>query len=136
MGRQTHHLGRIDRAGQLAAGLEHRLQRLGSLVVGHHHDHRLLGRPRHQRQIKRTRRRRQSGHTSPPRTKAQMPLYALKPRRVLQLREDFADKRENHVVSVYQRGMTPIPDGLRLPTSNANAFRYLQQHQQMERIRL
>jgi len=30
-----------------------------------------------------------------------MPSYALKPGRVLQLRKDFADERENHVLSVY-----------------------------------
>ena len=102
MGGKPHHARRIDGAGQLASGLEQRLQRLGGLVVGHHHDHRLLGGPRHQRQIERPRRRRQSGHTPPPRTQAQMPANALKSRRVLQLREDFADEREDHVSSVYQ----------------------------------
>ncbi len=100
VGRQPHQRRRVHRAGQLAPGAQHRLQRLGGLVVGHHHDHRLLGSARHQRKVKRTRRRRQSRDTPPPRTQAQMPSYALKSRRVLQLREDFADKRENHVVSV------------------------------------
>ena len=38
VGRQTNHARRIDRAGQFAAGLEHRLQRFGGLVVGHDHD--------------------------------------------------------------------------------------------------
>src|ERR1700761_1289329 len=32
-----------------------------------------------------------------------MPLHALKRGRVLQIREDFADERENHALSVYQR---------------------------------
>ncbi len=103
MGRQAHHARRIDGAGQLASRLQQRLQRLGGLVVGHHHDHRLLGGPRHQRQIKRPRRRSQSGHTPPPRTQAQMPANALKSRGVLQLRENFADEREDHLASVYQR---------------------------------
>jgi hypothetical protein len=31
-----------------------------------------------------------------------MPDYVLKSRRVLQLRKDFADKREDHVPLVYQ----------------------------------
>jgi hypothetical protein len=31
-----------------------------------------------------------------------VPGYAIKSRRVLQLRKDFADKRENHLTSVYQ----------------------------------
>jgi hypothetical protein len=32
-----------------------------------------------------------------------MPSYAIKSGRVLQLREDFADEREDHALSVYQR---------------------------------
>jgi hypothetical protein len=32
-----------------------------------------------------------------------MASYTLKSRRVLQLREEFADKREDHEFSVYQR---------------------------------
>ena len=101
--RQPHHAPGQG-AGQLATGAQHRLQRLGGLVVGHHHDDRLAGGPRHQRQIERPRRGGQSGDTPTPRTKAQMPSYALKTGRVLQLREDFADERENHVYSVYQCG--------------------------------
>ncbi len=96
VGGKAHHARGIDGAGQLASGLEQRLQRLGGLVVGHDHDDRLLGRPRHQRQIERPRRRSQSGHTPTPRTQAEVPANALKSRGMLQLREDFADKRENH----------------------------------------
>ena len=103
VGGKTHHARRIDGAGQLASGLEQRLQRLGGLVVGHDHDDRLLGGPRHQRQVERSRCRGQSGHTPPPRTQAQVPANALKSRGLLQLREHLADERENHLPLVYQR---------------------------------
>ena len=102
VGGQTHNSRGVNGSCQLAAGLEQWLQCLGRLVVGDHNNHRLAGGPRHQRDVKRPRCRRQSGDTPPPRTKAQMPSYAFKSRRVLQLRKDFADKRENHVVLVYQ----------------------------------
>jgi hypothetical protein len=38
-----------------------------------------------------------------------MPSYALKSRRVLQLRKYLADKRENHEFSVYQRRLGREP---------------------------
>jgi hypothetical protein len=38
-----------------------------------------------------------------------MPDYAIKSRRVLQLHEYFADKREDHLTSVYQRGQLQSP---------------------------
>ena len=96
VGRKAHDARRIDGAGELASGLEQRLQRFGGLVVGHDDDDRLLGGPRHQRQIERPRRRGQSGHTSPARTQAQVPANAFKSRGMLQLRKNFADKREDH----------------------------------------
>ena len=102
VGGKAHHARRIDGARQLASRLEQRFQRLGSLVVGHHHDHRLLGGPRHQRQVERSRCRGQSGHTPPARTQAQVPANALKSRGLLQLREHLADERENHLPLVYQ----------------------------------
>ena len=104
VGGKAHHARRIDCAGQLASGLEQRLQRLGGLVVGHDHDHRLLGGPRHQRQVERSRCRGQSGHTPTARTQAQVPANALKSRGMLQLREHLADEREDHQFLVYQRG--------------------------------
>ena len=53
----------------------------------------------HQRKVERTRGRGQSGHTSPPRTQAEVPAYAIECGGVLQLRENFADEREDHAVS-------------------------------------
>jgi hypothetical protein len=100
MSRQPGHGGRVHRAGQLASGAQHRLQRLGGLVVGHQHHHRLTGCARQQRNVDGPRRGRQPRDTHPPRRKAQMPSYAFETRRVLQLRKDFADKREDHVPSV------------------------------------
>ncbi len=100
VGGKAHHTRGIDGAGELASGLQQRLECLGGLVVGNDYDRRLLGGTRHQRQVKRPRRPSQSGHTPPPRTQAQVPANALKPRAMLQLREDLADKREDHQSSV------------------------------------
>ena len=96
VGGKAHHASGIDGAGELATGLEQRLQRLGGLVVGDDDHSELLGGPRHQRQIKRSRRRGQAGHTPPPRTQAEVPANALESRGMLQLRENLADKREDH----------------------------------------
>ena len=96
VGREAHDARRVDGAGQLAAGLEQRLQGLGRFVVGHDHDDRLARGPRHQRKIQSARGCGEPGDTPPPRSEAQMPANALKSRRMLQLRENFADKRENH----------------------------------------
>jgi hypothetical protein len=98
--RQTHHFRGIDGAGKLASGLEHGFQALGGLVVGHHHDDRLACGTRHERDIDRAGSRSEARHTSPPRGEAEMPANALEARRVLQLRKDFADERENHEVLV------------------------------------
>jgi hypothetical protein len=100
--RQPYHARRVHRTGKLAAGLEKGFKRFGGLVVRNHHNNHLPRCSRHQRQVHRARRSREAGHTPPPRPQAQMPSYALKSRRVLQLREDFADKRENHEIPVYQ----------------------------------
>src|ERR1035438_4940849 len=96
VGGKAHHGRGIYSAGEFAAGAKHRLQCLGGLVVGDYHDDRLAGGPRHERNVERTRGGGQPGHTPPPRTKAQMPSYALKSRGVLQLREYLADEREDH----------------------------------------
>ena len=90
----------IDSAGQVATGAQSGLEGLGGLVVGHHHDDRLARSPRQQRQKERTRRGSEPGYTPAPRTEAQMPLYALEGGGVLQLRENFADEREDHALPV------------------------------------
>ena len=95
--RQANDSSWIDCAGEFASGFQKWLEGFGRLVVGHDDDHRLPGCPRHQRDVKRTRSRSQSGHTPAPRTQAQVPANAFKSRGVLQLRENFADKRENHL---------------------------------------
>ena len=48
------------------------------------------------RQIERSGRRRQSGHTSATRAGRQMPPHTRKRLRLLQLRQQIADKRQNH----------------------------------------
>ncbi len=96
VGGKPDNAGWIDGAGQLASGFEERLKGFGGLVVGHDQDDRLFGGPRHQRQVESPRRRGQSGHTPPSRTQAKVPANALKARGMLQLREYFADKREDH----------------------------------------
>jgi hypothetical protein len=115
--REPHHARRIDGAGQLASGLEQRLQRLGGLVVGHDHDHRLLGRPRHQRQVERAPSPSARTHAAAPHPgsgaceRAQIPG-------VLQLRKNLADKRENHQ---FQFTRAPWQTHKRNPaTSNKN----------------
>ena len=92
--------GGIDGSGQLASGLEERFEGLGGLVVGDDDDDRLPGGLRHQRKIESARRCGQSGHTPPSRSEAKVPANALKSRGLLQLREDFADKREDHLALV------------------------------------
>ncbi len=90
----------FDGAGEFAAGPQHGFQFLRGFVVGDEDDYRLTRCTRNEWDVESPRRRGEPGYTSPPRTKAQMPSYALKSGRVLQLREDFADERENHVIPV------------------------------------
>jgi hypothetical protein len=56
----------------------------------------LLGGLGHERQVEGAGRGGEAGDTPTPRSEAEVPAYAFKPGRVLQLRKDFADKRENH----------------------------------------
>ena len=96
--RQPHHALRINSPGQLAAGLQQRLQRLGGLIIRHNDDH---GLPRglcHQGTVECARCSGEPGDTTTPRAEAQMPLHAFKCGRMLQIREDFADERENHAL--------------------------------------
>ena len=97
---KTDNACRIDGAGELATGLEQRLQSFRSLVVGDDDDDWLFGGPRHERKVEGARGRGESGHTPTPRTQAEVPANAFKSRRLLQLRENLADKREDHQVLV------------------------------------
>ena len=89
VGGKAHDARGIDGAGQLASGLEQRLQRLGGLVVGNDDDDRLLGGPRHERHVEGPRGGGQSGHTPPPRTQAEVPANALKSRRTAPAPQKF-----------------------------------------------
>ena len=82
--------------GEFAAGAQQRLQRFGGLVVGDDEEDGLARGAGQKRKVKGTRRRGKSGHTTTPRTKVEMPLYAIEGGGALQLREDFADEGENH----------------------------------------
>ena len=89
----------IDGAGELAASAEHRLKSLGGLVVRDDDDDELARGAGKEREIEGASGRGESRDTPTPRTKAEMPLYAIKCGGVLQLREHFADKREDHASS-------------------------------------
>ena len=93
---QAHDAVGIEGAGEFAAGAQRGLERFGGLVVGDEHDDRLLGRPGQEGKVKGARGDGQSGHTSAPRSEAEMPANALKGGGVLQVREKFADEREDH----------------------------------------
>jgi len=87
----------IECSSKLAAGSQRQFQRLSRLVVRHYNNHRLFGGARKERNVERPRGRSQSRDTPTPRSKAQVPAYAIECGGLLQLREDFADKREDHV---------------------------------------
>ena len=92
----------IDGAGELASGFQHGFERFGGLVVSDDEDDRLAGGARHEGNVEGAGGGSQSGDTSSPRIQAQVPDYAFKTRGVLQLRKNFADKREDHECLVYQ----------------------------------
>ncbi len=98
MGGQADDLGRIHGPGEVATYLQHGLESLGGLVVGDHNNDRLARGAGDEGNVEGAGGCRQSRHTSPPRSKAEVPAYAIKSRNVLQLREDFADERENHAI--------------------------------------
>jgi hypothetical protein len=86
----------IDGAGELAAGLEERLESFGGFVVCNDDDRELLGGARHEGKVKSTRGSGERRHTPTTRTQAEVPAYALKTGGLLQLRENLADEREDH----------------------------------------
>ena len=96
MGGKAYNACGIDGAGELAAGLEEGFKRLGGFVVSDDEDDELLGGASHERKVERSGRCGESGHTPTPRTQAEVPAYAFKSRSLLQLRENFADKRQDH----------------------------------------
>ncbi len=105
--RETDHPAGIDGASEFATGAENGLKSFGCLVVGNDQNDRLASGAGQERQVERTRGRGQSRHTSPARTKVEVPLYAIEGGRVLQLRENFADEGEDHESLVYQCGCAP-----------------------------
>ena len=100
MSRKAHDASRIDGAGEIATGFQERLERLSRFVVCNDDDNWLARGTRYQWQVQGARCSGESGYTSPPRSQAQVPAYAIKSRSLLQLRKDFADKRENHPMTV------------------------------------
>ncbi len=102
MGGQAHHAGRIDGAGKFAAGAKSGFKGFGGLVVGDDHDDRPVGGARHEGKVEGAGGSGESGDTPAPRSKAEVPANAFKGGRVLQVRKDFADEREDHRGLVYQ----------------------------------
>ena len=96
VGGKAHHAGGIDGAGEFAAGAQGGLEGLGGLVVGDQHDDGVLGGAGHEGDVEGARGGGESGHTSPPRSEAEMPANAFKAGGVLQVRKNFADEREDH----------------------------------------
>jgi hypothetical protein len=72
------------------------VERLGRLVIRNNDDAGGIGGANEEGQIKSTRRRGESGHTSAPRTSAQMAAYTLKGLRVFKVRKQLADEGKNH----------------------------------------
>ena len=101
---QAHNLSGIECSGKVASSPQHGLKGFGGLVVRDHHHHRLAGSTSQQWNVDCAGGRSKSGDTPTPRTKAEMPSYALKRGGVLQFRKNIADERENHAPSVYQCG--------------------------------
>ena len=97
-GQADHTLG-IDGSGEFAAGAQSRFKSLGGLVVGHYDDNGMLGGAGKQRKVQRTGSIGESGHTSSSDTEGEVPANAIKGGGLLQFRENFADKREDHAVS-------------------------------------
>jgi len=89
----------IHRTGQLASCTKRRFQSFGCFVIRDDDEHRLLRRSRQQRKVQRTRCIGESGQTSPPDTEGEVPANAIKRGGLLQFRENFADKREDHAES-------------------------------------
>ena len=94
--RQTQHALGIDGPGELAAGAESEFKRFSGLIVRHDDDDRLFRGACEKRDVQRAGGCGQSRDTPAPRSKAEMPAYAIECGGLLQLREDFADKREDH----------------------------------------
>ena len=104
MGRKADDTLGIDGTSELGASAKDGLESFSSFVVGNDDDERLTGSAREEREIEGTGSYRESGDTPTAHTKAEVPLYAIECGGVLQLREDFADEREDHVqFQVYQR---------------------------------
>ncbi len=95
----------IDCSGEFTAGAECEFESFGGLVIGHDNDDGLLGGASEKWDVKRTGSIRESGHTSATDTKREVPANAIKGGGLLQFRENFADKREDHAVLVYQGGL-------------------------------
>src|SRR6185437_13923268 len=93
---KTHDARGVDCTGKFTGCLEGDLQSFGHLVVRDDDNHRPASGSSHEGQVQGASGGGESGHTTAPRSKAQVPAYALKCRTMLQFRENFADKRENH----------------------------------------
>ncbi len=100
MGGQADEAGGIDGAGKLAAGAQGGFESFGGLVVRDHDDDGLAGGAGHQRNEQGAGGDGESGDTPAARTQAEVPAYAIECGGMLQLREDFADERENHALPV------------------------------------
>ena len=87
----------IDGAGEFAAGFERGFEGLGGLVVGDDHDDRAAGGGvGHEGKVEGAGGGGESGDTTTPRSKAEVPANAIKGGGVLQVRKNFADEREDH----------------------------------------
>ena len=96
MGGEAHDALGIDGSGEVAAGSEGEFEGLGGLVVGDDDEDGFFGGAGEEGDEEGARGDGESGDTTPPRSEGEMPAYALECGGLLQLREDFADKRQDH----------------------------------------
>ena len=90
----------INGSGEFAAGAKSEFKGFSGFIVRHDDDDWFFGGAREERNIQRTGGCSESRDTTAPRSKAKMPAYAIECGGLLQLREDFADKREDHTETI------------------------------------
>jgi len=100
MSREADDAAGIDSACQVAACAKSEFQSLRRFVVGYDNDDRLLGGAGEEREIKGAGRVGETRHTSATDTEREVPSHAIKGGGLLQFRENFADKREDHAVPI------------------------------------
>ena len=96
VGRQHHDGVGVRRAGQIAKRLHHGQELFRGAVAVHHDDQRLQCGFEEQRVMQGARAGGEAGHTYPPRAALYLASCTLEIGRLLHVREEFANKRQDH----------------------------------------